>query len=317
MGKYQQLRSLGLPVASMIKVKADSNIDVETCTASELPKHNEAITQAALYTLYSMMGILTQLSETEKRQVFGDNIEMYGLVMSHKSAFVLKVTPTGFRHNDVELTTLASTKLFTRFRKLNEAVLKNAPQTEILALVMEPLPQNPVNPFKNWILSEPLMVLPDYGPSLHNRLHPTPPVLTPNITFRMIKNLVLSVYRNSIESLVATNYCHMDIRLPNICTSQDDWSDAHLIDYDFCTVASERKDNPMSKSRLQYPPDEKVVPSSDVWMFGYVLARLGEKLNGVELVRDEAVKTHIALEEWIQTELDLSEAALSKVLKAV
>ncbi|KAJ3078587.1 hypothetical protein HDU99_000485 [Rhizoclosmatium hyalinum] len=407
--------ALGLPVASLIEVKRENTIDVGTCTTSSPPKHNGAIVQTAAYTLYSMLGILSQLSEHDKLRVFGENIEMYGLLLTQKSAFIIKVTPCGFydsgkftvvwseqlngdeyaqnvvsfvfesirllnqvkvlvpipfpkpsrfcwlpakeykrKFSFLEGEPILYTQTFTnpiikfgnyycriyrshfaktqdsrlsdlealfrinalnsraqqleqRLERVQEAVLRNASKTETLAIANEPLPQIPVNPFENWVLSEPFMALPDYGPSLHNRIFPKPPALIPNITFSMIKNLVLSVYRNSICSLVAVNYCHMDIRLGNICTSKDDWSDSHLIDYDFCAPANGVRENPMSKSRLQYPLDEKVVPSSDVWMFGYVLAQLGGKLEGVRHVIDGSVSTHEALEEWAQSQLNLAQ----------
>ncbi|ORY40112.1 hypothetical protein BCR33DRAFT_719520, partial [Rhizoclosmatium globosum] len=50
----------------------------------------------ASYTVYSMMRVLPYLSDDEKRLIFGDNIVMYGLLLTHKTARLINVSPLNF-----------------------------------------------------------------------------------------------------------------------------------------------------------------------------------------------------------------------------
>ncbi|KAJ3093266.1 membrane anchor subunit of succinate dehydrogenase, Sdh4 [Physocladia obscura] len=59
-------------------------------------------------------------------------------------------------------------------------------------------------------------------------------ILSENPTPSLIKNLLLSVINKSLISLKDAKFAHMDIRPSNIVLSKNDWSDARLIDFDFC-----------------------------------------------------------------------------------
>ncbi|KAJ3088091.1 hypothetical protein HK100_008157 [Physocladia obscura] len=145
-----------------------------------------------------------------------------------------------------------------------------------------------LDPFDGWIFNYPFISMPYFGNNLYHIIFSKEPP-TPNL----IKELYLSVIEKLLLALEFVEYAHMDIRPSNIVLSKDDWSDARLIDYDFCQPAG--KLNPMEINSPQYPPEQIVHANSDVWMLGFILLRLG--ICGSEW---EKMKTQQEIESWVK-----------------
>ncbi|KAI9335454.1 hypothetical protein BDR26DRAFT_936415 [Obelidium mucronatum] len=343
------------PVVIPVDVKTEKELVDKLDMNAHRPRHNPGIVQTAVYALYSMLRLLPHLSDPEKRDLFGEDIALYTLVLTHKALIIVKVSPLGFHEtgkflvhwspvlegNDYVtavtsfmyqavhiLNKLRQLSLLCRlsewppkycwlpfseyehvfpniycdpshhqtftnpivkagdfyYRLFNTAIANSSnSRVEALATLAqlftfkhktftEPLLVTPfVNPFVGWDFKENFMAVPDCGTSLEKIVKVENPPSA--VTFSMIKNLLRSVLDNSLCSLYALKYCHMDIRLGNVCTTDlVGWTNSRLIDY--------KRENPMTREHVQYPDDEFVVPTSDVWMVGYLLGQLGNERAG-------------------------------------
>ncbi|KAJ3280787.1 hypothetical protein HDU79_011374, partial [Rhizoclosmatium sp. JEL0117] len=81
-----------LPFISPVEVKTSDSI----YSGENAETGNNAMLQTASCTVYSMMRVLPYLSDDEKRLIFGDNIVMYGLLLTHKTARLINVSPLNF-----------------------------------------------------------------------------------------------------------------------------------------------------------------------------------------------------------------------------
>ncbi|KAI9327271.1 hypothetical protein BDR26DRAFT_1012797 [Obelidium mucronatum] len=151
-----------------------------------------------------------------------------------------------------------------------------------------------INPLKDWVFSKSFISMPYYGPSLHVIFAEDTKCATPT----RVKGLLLSIIDKSLLGLEYVGYAHMDIRSANIVLSdREGWSDARLIDFDFCQDAG--AGNPMNRAFVQYPPEEKVHKNSDVWMLGIILLQLNVCGTGWT-----ALNCHSDVEFWVKAQLD-------------
>ncbi|KAI9337281.1 hypothetical protein BDR26DRAFT_864112 [Obelidium mucronatum] len=150
------------------------------------------------------------------------------------------------------------------------------------------------NPFNDWVFAKYFISMPYYGRSLDLIFEEDAECATP----ARLKSLFLSVIDKSLLPLESVSYSHMDIRLANVVLSDSvGWSDACLIDYDFCEDLG--MSNPMNRVETRYPPEANVHKNSDIWMLGIVLLNLGVCGRGWEKLRD-----HAEVESWVNAQLN-------------